>query len=188
MKRGMRMRIVKGTFVATFFFFCFFLMPSYAAGDAKIGVVDFEKIVDVSDAGKLIKKQGKKMAADLKKKEEEIKEFQERFKKEALVSTQEMRGEKEREFRIKVNDFKELQKKYRAEMQELQGRLLPRLRKEIFGIVQEIGKDQGYLLIIESGPVIYSPTANDITDRVIQKHKAKFAGASNQDVGAKKKK
>ncbi len=170
------MRVVKSTFAATFFFFCFFTIPSYAADLAKIGVIDFQKIVDVSDAGKLIKKQGKKMAADLKKKGKELEEFQERLKKEALVNTKEMREEKQREFRIKVMDFKELEKKYRSEMQELQNRLVFRLRKEIFDIVQEIGKKQGYLLIVESGPVIYSPKSNDITDLVIQKHKARFAG------------
>jgi len=79
----------------------------------------------------------------------------------------EMREEKERESRIKINDFKSLQKKFRSDLQKLEGDLINRLRTDIDEIVKKIGKKEGYLLIVNKLGVIYSPDSIDITDKVI---------------------
>ncbi|KKL86845.1 hypothetical protein LCGC14_1940670, partial [marine sediment metagenome] len=66
------MRLEKISLILTVMFF--FSVPgfSYGAVIAKIGVVDFQKILSTSDAGKSaqseINKQGKKMEAGLKEK------------------------------------------------------------------------------------------------------------------------
>jgi outer membrane protein len=100
----------------------FFVGGSGLCADvAKIGVVEFQRLFENSDAGKEIKAeittQGKKMEAELKEKGVEIEEIKKRLEREALVMSKEMREEKEREFRIKVNDIKTLQNKYEAELQ-----------------------------------------------------------------------
>ena len=70
------MRNYKMVMVAIAFSVFFFVTSSYGADVAKIGVVDFQKIIDKSDAGKKatieINKRGKALADDLKKKGEEI--------------------------------------------------------------------------------------------------------------------
>ncbi len=80
-----------------------------AASKIKIGVIDFQKILETSSAGKAaqvdIKKVGKQLEADLKKKETEIEAIKSRLDREALVMSREMREEKEREGRIKLNDY-----------------------------------------------------------------------------------
>ena len=116
------MLISKKVFGATIIAFCFLIASSYGADVAKIGVVDFQRVLETSSAGKMamaeINKQGKKMEADLKKKGEEIEAIKKKMEREALVMSKEMREEKEREFRININDFKVLQKKYMAEFKE----------------------------------------------------------------------
>jgi outer membrane protein len=92
-----------------------------------------------------------------------------------MVMGKEMREEKERESRIKINDFKTLQKKYRSDLQKLEGGLMNKLKIDIDEIVQEMGKKEGYLLIINKFGVIYSPNSVDVTDNVIGKLNAKFA-------------
>ena len=52
-------------------------------------------------------------------------------------------------------------------MQKLEGDLINRLRTDIDKIVKEIGKKEGYLLIVNKLGVIYSPDSIDITDKVI---------------------
>jgi outer membrane protein len=84
-----------------------------------------------------------------------------------MVMGKEMREEKERESRIKINDFKSLQKKYRSDLQQLEAKLINKLKKDINDIVQAVGKKEGYLLIINKFGVIYSPNSIDVTDRVI---------------------
>jgi outer membrane protein len=94
-----------------------------------------------------------------------------------MVMSKEMREEKEREQRIKVNDFKTLQKRYRSELQTLQGRLMQQLQSDVTAITQEIGKKEGYLLIMDKRGVIYTPNSVDLTDKLIQKLNTKTAKA-----------
>jgi len=150
----------------------------FAADVAKIGVIDLQKILETSAAGKSIqaelKKEKDKMEADLQKKGAEIENIRKRLERESMVMGKEMREEKERESRIKINDFKSLQKKYRSDLQKLEASLMNQLKIDIDEIVQEMGKKEGYLLIINKFGVIYSPNSIDITDKVIGKLNPKF--------------
>ena len=144
-----------------------------AADVAKIGVIDFQKILETSVAGKAIqaelKAKNESMAADLQKKGAEIENISKRLERESMVMSKEMREEKEREHRIKVNDFKSLQKKYRAELQKLQVQLMQKLQADLTDVTAEIGKKEGYLLIMDKRGVVYAPTSVDLTDKIIQR-------------------
>jgi len=175
------MRIGILTAVMAVFALWGFTAASHAADVAKIGVVDFQKILENSNAGKAaqaeINKQGKKMEEDLNQKGAEIEEMKKRLEREALVISKEMREEKEREFRIKVNDLKALQKKFMADFKQQEATLVKKIQKEVFDLVEEMGKAEGYLLILEKrqGGVLYAPNSIDITDKLIQKYNAKTA-------------
>jgi len=153
----------------------FFLTGASSAADvAKIGVVDFQKILEVSNAGKTaqveINKQGKQMETDLKDRGTEIEDIEKKVERESLVMSKEVREEKQREMRIKIGDFKALQQKYMEDFKALENRIISRIQKEVVELVQEIGKKEGYTLIVEkrTGGVVYSPMSIDITDTVIQ--------------------
>lgn len=186
------MRMFKLSFIATVFFFFFLVISSYGADVAKIGVVDFQRILETSSAGKSahaeISKQAKKMEADLKKKGAEIEELKKRLEREALVMSKEKRTEKEREVRIKINDIKALKKKYMSDLKEYENRLAQRIQKEVLELVEEMGKKEGYLLIIEKrgGGVLYSPNKIDISDKLIQQYNAIFAQKADKEADTKK--
>lgn len=156
----------------------FCVAPTYAADVAKIGVIDSQKILMTSDAGKavqaVINKEGRKMEADLKTTGAEIEKAKEQLEKEAMVMSREVRDQKERELRIKINDIKTQQKKFRQQLQTIERKKLDELRKDILQVAQEIGKKEGYLLIIENVGVLYSPTSIDITDQLIKKYNALY--------------
>ena len=175
------MRTFKTALVVIVVCFGFLVASSYGADVAKIGVVDFQKVLEISNAGKLardkINEQGRKMEADLKKKGENIEETKKKLEREALVMSNEMRAEKEREIRISINDFKSLQKNYMDDFKEQEKKLVTRIQKELLKIVAEIGKKEGFLLILEKreAGIIYSPDTIDISDRLIQEYNAVFA-------------
>ncbi len=173
------MRTFKMAFVATIFSLCFLVVSSYGADVAKIGVVDFVRILEASSAGKSaraeIDKQRIKMEADLKKNQPENEELQERIERETLVMSKEKRAEKVREYRKKENDFMLLVNKFKKERQILDRKLTKNIQKEIVELAKEMGKKEGYLLIIEKSVVLYAPNTIDITDKVIQKYNASFA-------------
>lgn len=149
------------------------------ADPVKIGVVDLQKVLEASNAGKAaqneLKVQRDKMQADLKQRGTEIQEIESRMKRESMVMSKEAREEKEREHRIKVSDFQALQRKYQADLQDVERKLMGQLQKEISGLVAEMAKKDGFTLIISNIGVIYSQPAIDLTDRLIQELNARPA-------------
>ncbi len=152
---------------------------AHAADIAKIGIIDAQRILETSSAGKAaqaqIKEKSVRMAEELKKRGGEVEQIRTQLEREAMVMSQEKREDARREFRIKLNDFKGLEKRYRGELKQLEQRLVGRIQSDIISLTQEIGKQGGYLLIINKPAVLYSPTSIDITDQVIQKYNAKYA-------------
>lgn len=151
---------------------------------AKIGVVEFQRLFDNSDAGKEIRSeitaQGRRMESELKEKSAEIDELRKRLERESLVMSREMREEKEREFRIKVSDIQALQNKYEVELQGLQNRLMGELQSATLEVISEIGKSGGYLMIMDNRGVLYAPSTIDITDEVIKRYNARYAETKRQ--------
>jgi len=150
----------------------------YGAEVAKIGIIDFQRVIDTSNPGKRsgveIKSQGKQMEETLKKKEGEVQELKKSLEQKALVMSKDAREEKERELRIKANDFQSLRQRYLDTLKELNIKLSGEIKEDVFGIVEKIGKEGGYLLILERrvGGVVYAPNAIDITDKVIEAYNA----------------
>jgi outer membrane protein len=168
------MNMLKNILAVGVFSFFFLTGTSSAADVAKIGVVDFQKILEVSNAGKTaqveINKQGKQMESDLKDRGAEIEDIEKKIERESLVMSKDVREEKQREMRIKIGDFKALQQKYMEDFKALENRIISRIQKEVVELVQDIGKKEGYTLIVEkrTGGVVYAPVSIDITDTVIQ--------------------
>ncbi len=140
--------------------------------DAKIGTVSFQKIVENSIVGKAAKKEiteeGQRMEADLKKNGEELQALQSQLEKDNSVMSKEAREEKKWQLDRKMDDMKALKQKYDRQLRETQVRLLNRIRKEVFDIIQVYGKKEGYLLIVEDTNVVYAPDQNDITNEIVR--------------------
>ncbi len=155
------------------------IIPAYAANLNKIGVVDFQKILETSKVGKAaqteIKSEGEKMEEALKDKGTEIETLKKKLERDALVIDRDTRAEREREIRIKINDIKALQKKYMSDFRDLESRMIERIRTQLIGIIEEIGKADGFLLIMEKreAGVLYSPNTVDITEKVIRLYNKK---------------
>lgn len=151
---------------------------AYGAEVQKIGTIDLQKIIDKSNAGKRssveIKSQGKKMEQILKKKGAEIEELRTTLDQKALVISDEAREAKEEDLRVKINDLKSLQRRYQDVLRDLNISLSKEITKDVFEIVETIGKRGGYSLIIDrrAGGVVYAPNAIDITDKVIEEYNA----------------
>ncbi len=157
--------------------FCLFCTVAHAQG--KIGVVDFQQILKESSAGKAaqaqIKQKRDKMQADIQAKGSEIEKLQEKLEREAMVMSRDKREAQAREIRIKINDIRSLQKKYREDFRQFEGRLIQRIQKEVFEIVERLGKQGNYTMILEKVGVLYYQDAIDITDQVIARYNKAFS-------------
>ena len=173
------MKTGKSIWVAITAMLCMVVAPCFAADVAKIGVVDIQKILLTSAAGKIAKaeisKKAREMESTLNEKKSEIQKLQETLERESLVMSKEKRDEKEREVRIKVNDIKVLKNKFEKDLKVLENRVVQLIQKEFEALAQEMGREQGYLLIVTNQTVIYAPNSINITDELIQKYDAVFS-------------
>lgn len=152
---------------------------AHCADVAKIGTVSFQKIFDNSLAGKAAKaqinKEGQRMETDLKSKGDEIKSLQEMLDKDAGIMSKEARDEKKWQLNRLVDDVKALKRKYDRQIQEFQMKHVNQIRKDVLEIIDDYGKKEGYLLILENIGVIYAPQSLDITDQIIQTYNAQYS-------------
>ena len=162
-----------------------FISKAFAADSIKIGLIDFQKILTTSEAGKVTNdKMGakfKQLQEDLKTKGTAIEEEKARYEREGAVMSAEARAEKERELKIKVLDYQDLENKYKADINAYQQELVNQFRTDLITVTEEIGKKEGYLLILEKreSGVVYAPNTIDITDTVIQQYNVAFAKKRN---------
>lgn len=163
--------------ILSFFFLTGASSPTNAI---KIGTIDLQKILELSDAGKSaqmeINNKGKQMEIDLKDKGLEIEEIEKEINLESLAISQEVWEEKQRKKRIKISDFKALRQKYLEDFKALENRIAGRIQNEVVALIEDIGKKGGYAMIVEkrAGGVVYAPLSMDITDSVIRIYNAKF--------------
>jgi outer membrane protein len=178
-KGANKMNVIKSLLAVGVLYFFLLTGVLSAADIAKIGVVDFQKIHEVSEAGKAaqieISTQGKLMETDLKDKGAEIEYIEKKIEREALHMSKAEREEKQREIRIKISDFKALQQKYLEDFKSLENQSISRIQKEVVELVQDVGKKEGYTMIVEkrTGGVVYTLLSIDITDDVIQIYDAR---------------
>jgi outer membrane protein len=182
--KGVKMRAIKILFGVCILVMTFFMMATYAADVAKIGVVNMQRLLETSSAGKAVKaeltKIHEKMKTELQQKEQEYEMLIKQVEAGSLVLSREKREEREREARIKKNDLLLMKKRFNADLKRIQDDLMTKLLKDVFRIGNEIGKKEGYLLIVRKSSVFYAPTSIDITDQLIKEYNIKFARSPGQ--------
>ena len=156
------------------------------AAEVKIGIIDFQRVLEISDAGKAaqaeINEQGKKMESDLRERSDEIEALETKLERESMVMDSEVRLEKQREVRIKINDIKTLQKKYVADFKKMEAQIINQIQKDVFDVVAELGDKGAYTLIMEkrAGGVVYTAESRDITDEVIEQYNKAYNQKSSE--------
>lgn len=157
------------------------VVPAHGADIAKIGVVDFQRILKESEAGKdihaKIQAEGQGMKKDVQKLQKEIKSLEQDLSQRASVLSQEKRAEMQRELKIKEYDLNSMLKEYKSDIRKLESELMQKLQDKVLSLAKEIGEKEGYLLIIEKSAAVYAPSSIDITDRLIQKYNASYSGS-----------
>lgn len=175
------MRFFKISLITFCLAFCLIISNAFADDVVKIGIIDLQKILSTSNAGKeaqqKIAAKGQELQADLETKAAAITEEQERYEREATVMSQEARSEKERELKIKKLDFDDLKEKYESDFNAYNQELVNKFKMAVLTATDKIGKKEGYTLILEksSSGVVYAPSTIDLTDKVIQQYNEDFA-------------
>ena len=152
-----------------------------AASDegVRIGVVDLDQALNSTEEGKAAREEmarkQREAEASVQPMMERFRDLQEELKAKKFVLSDEALYQKQL-------DLVELKNAVDSQLKELDGklkvdqeRLVAPLRKKLIGIVESIGRDQGFTMIVERGTpgLLYSREALDITDMVIKRFNSK---------------
>ena len=145
-----------------------------AAQESKIGYVDLQKALNMSEAGQAAKEEIKKKVesydAEVKAKQEELKKLKADLEKQAMLLSEDARSTKEREYQQKVKDYQRFTKDIQEELQQEDADFTRQIIEELLKVVQELGKQQGYTVILEKteSAMLYGDESADLTDELIK--------------------
>lgn len=166
------------------------LCCSVTAGEtaqAKIAVINMQKIVRKSVAGQKameeLNKKFESLQKKLKVKQDELTAFKDDFEKKGSLMNEDAKAEKEREYKKALRDFKDQSDDAQFEMRQAESKSMEPVLKVLEKVVTRIGEEGGYTLILEKNmPGIYFNTSNiDITDEVIKAYDNELKSKSKKD-------
>ena len=153
-----------------------FIVPAYAHATEvkKIGVIDLQKVLNECEAGKKAKTDLetliKSKESAIEEKGNEIEKLKSELQKQASALSAEAKKSKEDELEKLMRDYQRTVQDSQAEVKKKEGALTESIIKGVHELVDKIGKEEGYTLIIEKSLVLYTNQDLDITDRVIKEY------------------
>ena len=154
------------------------LLAVPALAETKIAYVDLQKALNLSKTGVEAKQQigvqVKKYEGEFKAKQDELMKLKEELEKQAVLLSDAAKAQKEREFQQNVKELQRFQKDIKEELQQRDAELTKRILNELFEILQTIGKNGSYTMILEKneGAVIFADANIDLTDELIKAYDA----------------
>jgi outer membrane protein len=152
------------------------------AGLIKIAVIDTEKILLSSQAGKKavadLKKLQEQKETELRGKAQELKDLQTKISEGRLSLAQDKLAELSKQYEEKEIALRRLQDDATRELNKKRDEMLAQIDNRVMPVINQAGKDLGYTLIFrkfESG-LIYADEAIDITAIIIQRLDAATPG------------
>ena len=163
--------------------------PTPAGGTAtgvtptKIGYIDVQRVLARSAAGVAAREQLEKERAGIQKdmdgRRQELEKLRDEIEKKGALMTADARREKQEQFERKRRDAARAADDYQKELEKKEGQLLQKVLQEVGGVIEKVGKEKNYYMIVEkrNAGVLYASTDADLTDEVIRAY----------DTGSKKK-
>ncbi|TCK62437.1 OmpH family outer membrane protein [Seleniivibrio woodruffii] len=162
-------------------FFLLLIMAVFSASAyAKIGVLDFQKVLKESDGGKDVTGKLQAKADEYDKKlsalNEAIKKNQQEYAAKENVANEDYKEKKRAEIQRQIRDFNQNKDDYAKELKRLEMRYLKTIQDDVLKIISSLGQELDTEIILEqntSGVLYLSPKV-DITDVVIQRYNTVF--------------
>lgn len=142
-----------------------------AADNGKLGFVDVQKVLLLSDAGKEAKEQlsqkANKYEGEKNTREEELKKLKGELEKQSVLLSESARNAKEKDYQQKYKEYQRFVKDAQDDLQAKNEDLTNRLVDEIVKIIQQYGKNKGYAFIfVRNESMLYADDKADLTDEI----------------------
>jgi outer membrane protein len=140
----------------------------------KVGSVDIQKAVNECNAGKEAKqaltKEVEKIQGLVAEKQQELQGMKESLEQQGLMLTPEARTAREKELQTRLREFQRWGEDVQNELNQRRAEMERNIFVGLQKVIQKLGADGGYTLILEKNETIMLFTSKpiDITDLVIK--------------------
>jgi outer membrane protein len=149
--------------------------------EMRIGVFDSQPVWQQTEEGKKMQVQ---LAAfrdtklgEINSRETELNKLKEKLRSQEASLSDDKKNQMMKEIDQKTIDLKRLNDDASREMQSQFGDARDQFQKELFDVVEALGKEKKYTLILEKSIVVYNDTTVDITSEVVAKFNQVFKGS-----------
>jgi outer membrane protein len=145
-----------------------------AAANHRIGYIDVQRVLARSSPGVAAREQLERekagMQREMEGKRQELEKLREELEKKGSLMTPDARREKQDLFERRRRDAARQMDDFQKELEKKEQALLQRVLQELSGVIDRVGKDKGYYLIVEKrgASVLYASPDADLTDDVIR--------------------
>jgi len=145
----------------------------------KIGVVDLEQAISSTDEGKAAREEFARKQREAQAKFQPMLDryqaLEEEIKAKKFVLADDVLNQKQLDLAEMRNEIQNKGREIEGQLQVDQKRLEIPLVQKLEGIIEELGKSQGFTLIIRRGApgVLYTREALDVTQLVIERYNKK---------------
>ncbi|MGH7235368.1 MAG: OmpH family outer membrane protein [Nitrospiraceae bacterium] len=148
---------------------------SSAPGSVRLGVVDSQKVLTETDAGK--KAMGslnsfmKNRQSLIELEEKELKRMEDDLIKQASVLSANAKKDREEQLRRRAMEFQQKVNEMNREIQEKQKEVLEAFREKVEKAVAKVAQQMGLQVVIEkgrAGSTVYNDSSLDLSARVIE--------------------
>ena len=156
------------------------ILPARLSAQEKlpVGFVDMQRALNESATGKVALERLRSMMEskqrELQKEKELIEQKKDELDKQGLLLNENTRREREDEIRRMERDHTRRFSDTKEELGREEAKYTAEIRTDLLKIIEELGKEKGYTLILEKqfSAILYAPESIDLTDMVIQRYDA----------------
>ncbi len=140
----------------------------------KVGLIDIQRCLEESKEGQkvlgLLKKKKAVLQRQLDTKQKELLELRKELEKQSMMLTMNAQQDKRRIIERKTRELEYFFKDLNEDMRKAQEKEKKRMLKQLGKVIEKIGSDENFTLIIEkrAGGVLYWADSIDITEKVIR--------------------
>jgi len=144
------------------------------ASSARIAYIDVQRVLARSSAGVAAREQLEReksvMQKEMDGKRVELEKLRDELEKKGPLMTADARREKQETFERKRRDAARMMDDFQKELEKKEQTLLQRVLGELSGVIEKVGKDKGFYMIVEKrgASVLYASPDADLTDDIIR--------------------
>lgn len=153
-------------------------MVTPAAAQQKIGIFDAARVSEETDEGQQVQARLEAFRtakqAEITAKEQEVTALQNQLNSQALSLSPERQAELNKQIQRKILDLNQTREAATSEMQIEIGEAQARFQEQLLAVIDDLGREEGFTLILESSLVAYADKSTDMTTAIVDRFNEVF--------------